>query len=296
MRLVDSLRQMIVDSMALALRKADQSPDRVRHSQIEQVQLVMQYRQMLQQGLELPSFEDVGFRVFSESDEDGILLYIFALIGTTNRVLVDLGASIGGSNTANLLVNHGWTGLLLEGDPDRAAKTAEFYASCTDTKNYPPKIVSSWMTRDNIDSLLAENGMEGEVDLLSIDIDGVDYYIWEAIEVISPRVVVVEYQCIWGPERSVSVPYSPDFKGGFVGRYGIYSGASLAAFVKLGRKKGYRLVGAQRYGYNAFFLRNGVGDDILAEISPQECFRHPFTQWAQKELLPKVSDLEWVEI
>lgn len=296
MKFMFRVRSFLVEILTEVFRKKEVIANREKHSQSEQRLLMMQYRQMLHHDMPMPGFADVGFRTLSENDEDGILLYVFSLIGTSNKKLVDIGASAGGSNTANLIVNHGWTGLLFEGGKERAAATDQFYKLCPDTKNYPPKVLNEWVTRENIDGLLVKNGFEGEVDLLSIDIDGVDYYIWQAIESISPRVVVVEYQCIWGPEKSVSVPYSPDFKGGFVGQYGVYSGASIAAFVKLAKQKGYRLVGCNRYGYNAFFIRNDEGIDIFPEITPEECFNHPFTHWAQKELLPQVQDKEWVEI
>jgi len=277
-------------------RRNELVADTSQYSQVEQKLLEMHYRHMLHSGMPTMPFGDVGFRVFSESNEDGILLYIFSLIGTTNKQLVDIGAAVSGSNTANLIVNHGWTGLLIDGAAERAAATRQFYNSRKDCNNYPPTVLCGWVTRENVDELISAHGIKGGIDLLSIDIDGVDYYIWETIECVSPRVVVVEYQCIWGPEISVSVPYTPDFKGGFVGPYGVYSGASLAAFVKLAKKKGYRLVGSHRYGYNAFFVRNDVGQEIFSEIQAEECFQHPFTAWAQKELLPKVKDMEWVEI
>ena len=265
----------------------------------KEMQLILgsNYRLMFHQGMALPKFDQVGFRVFSESDEDGILHYIFSLITTSNKKLVDIGAAaIPGSNTANLLINHGWTGLLIEGNAERVEQAKQFYKQSSDTRIFPPKVINAWITRENINQLLRENEMQGEIDLLSIDIDGIDYWVWQAIDAISPRVVVVEYQCIWGPEKSVTVPYSPDFKGEYVEQYGVYSGASLAAFVKLGKEKGYRLVGSQRYGFNAFFIRNDVGIDIFPEISAAECFQHPFTHWAQKELLPKVENKEWVEV
>ena len=233
-----------------------------------------------------PRLYEVGFRVYSESDEDGILNYIFSLIGTVNRTLVDLGASkLEGSNTASLLINHGWTGLLIDGDEQRIKDLRELYAACLDTHHYPPKCVAAWITAENINELIRSARIEGEIDLLAIDLDGVDYWIWKAIDAVRPRVVAVEYQCILGPERCVTVPYRPDFKPIFEGPYAVYNSASLAAFVKLGRQKGYRLVGCQRYGYNAFFVRDDLAREDLPEVSPRECFNHPFPLWAMETFL-----------
>ena len=259
--------------------------------------LKFQYKQMVQADMQMPSFEDVGFKTYSEADEDGILHYIFALIGTTNKRLLDIGAAgINISNTANLVINHGWKGLLIEGDLKRVLSARKFYETFPNIRNYPPVVVDKWVTSDNVNQVIMENGFSGDIDLLSIDIDGVDYWIWDAINCMQPRVVIVEYQCIWGPEKSVTVPNSPDFKPEYHGRFGIYSGASLAAFVKLGKRKGYRLVGCSRYGYNAFFIQNGIGEEFFPEIPAKDCFKHPFTHWARKKFLNEIEELEWVEV
>jgi hypothetical protein len=245
----------------------------------------------------LPRIEEVGYAITSESDEDGILNFIFALIGETSKELVDIGAAaVDGSNTANLIINHGWTGLLIEASQQKVEQAQSFYSRCRSTRNFPPKIVNAWVTAENVNQLLADNGIAGEIDLLSIDIDGIDYWLWKAIAAINPRVVATEYQCIWGPEASVTVPYDPQFRATFIGPYEVYSGASLAALVKLGKEKGYRLVGAQRYGYNAFFVRNDLGKEVLPERKPGDCFSHPFTSWARETLLPQVIDRDWVEV
>jgi hypothetical protein len=185
---------------------------------------------------------------------------------------------------------------LIDGSGERITELQNFYRTCPDTSHYPPQCVATWITAENINALLETHGHTGSIDLLCIDLDGVDYWIWKALDVIKPRVVVVEYQCIWGPDRSVTVPYDPQFKALFEGKYGVYNSASLAAFVKLGALKGYRLVGCQRYGYNAFFIRNDVGTEIFREVTPQECFRHPFPRWAMETLLPKVQGLNWLDV
>jgi hypothetical protein len=229
-----------------------------------------------------------------------LLLYIFSLIGATTRKIVDVGASIpDGSNTANLLVNHGWLGLLLDGNEQAISAARDFYARCPTTKKWPPLLSHTWITVENINELIAANGFSGEIDLLSLDLDGVDYWIWNAIDCVNPRVVVVEYQDCLGPEKALTVPYRPDFRRSDYtvnAETPIYVGASLAAFVKLGRAKGYRLIGCNRYGYNAFFLRNDVGQGILPEIPIHTCFSHPWNIYSMERLYPKVRDMEWVEV
>jgi hypothetical protein len=261
-----------------------------------QILLALKYRDLAAQGVRC-AFDDVEFRNYSQNGEDGILWYIFSVIGTTNKKCVEICAGSGRQcNTSNLIINHGWTGVLFDGDEGNVARGRKLFASHPDTFTYPPRFVHAWITAENVDSLIRDNGSEGEIDLFSLDIDGVDYWIWNAVSAVSPRVVIAEVQAIWGSERSVSVPYAPDFKAGFFQGFGIYSGASLPAFVKLGKKKGYRLVGCQRYGFNAIFLRHDVGRHEFPEISAGQCFNHPFAKWAYDELRPKVVDKQWVEV
>ena len=265
--------------------------------QVSQLILLNQYRDLVHWGKPLPSFQDVEFRLFSQNGEDGILLFIFGLIGMGERRCVEICAGEGiQCNTANLIVNHGWSGLLFDGDEKLLEKGRAYYARLGDTFCYPPKLVSAWITRENINELIRNNGFEGEIDLLSLDLDGVDYWVWEALDVIRPRVVIAEIQCLWGSDRAVTVPYAEEFRAGVIDNFAIYSGASLPAFVKLARKKGYRLVGVQRLGFNAVFVADGVGEELLPEVDLGSCVDRPFVAWAQRELLPKVADLEWVEV
>ncbi len=267
------------------------------NSQILQRMISQNYQHLLYSGYQLPKFKDTGFRIYSQNDEDGYLLYIFSLIGNTTRKAVEICAGDGiQCNTANLIINHGWNGLLFDGSEENIIKGKKFYATCKDTLNWSPTLVQAWITNENINQLITNNGFAEEIDLLSLDMDGVDYWIWKAIDCITPRVVVVEYQDIWGPEKAVTIPYKPDFVADF-GKYGPdYCGASLAAFVKLGKEKGYRLVGCNNYGFNAFFIRNDVGIEIFPEIQPSQCFTHPKVQQGIKNRLPKVSDKPWIEV
>ena len=110
-------------------------------------------------------------------------------------------------NTANLIINHGWNGLMFDGNEQLVQVGRSFYANLGDTFCHPPTIVNEWITRENINDVIKNNGFEGQVDLLSLDLDGVDYWAWEVLDVIRPRVVIAEIQCIWGAERAVTVPY-----------------------------------------------------------------------------------------
>ena len=237
-------------------------------TQIGQVQLRLHYQSLVRQGCDLPLFPDVEFKCFSQNGEDGILLYLFSLIGVVNRSVVEICAGDGTEcNAANLIVNHGWQGLLFDGDSEQVARGKAFYAACRTTWVSPPTFVDAWITAENVNALVSAHGAAGQVDLLSLDIDGNDYWVWKALDCIQPRVVVLEFNGSCGPERSVTMSYVPDYRLDPTTQP-YRCGASLPAFVKLGRAKGYRLVGVQSLGFNAFFVRHGIGEELLPEVSP----------------------------
>jgi len=266
-----------------------------RNSKIIQTQLLLQYQYLLNIKAPLPDFQDTGFRVYSQCDEDGLLLYLFSLVGTINKICIDIAyGSPFGANTTNLICNWGWTGLLIEGNSELVKKSQEFFRQHKDTWLHPPCIIKTWVTAENINDLIKNNGISGEIDLFCLDIDGIEYWLWKSLKVIKPRVVIVEYNNFWPADKSVTVPYKPDFN-----RFDIhpdFCGASLLALFKLAREKGYRLVGTNKYGFNAFFVRYGIGEDIFPEISVDKCLRHPQAKDGQKKRLPEVLKYDWVEV
>ncbi len=267
---------------------------------VAQIQLSLTYRQLAEQGRPLPRIADIGFQCYSQSDEDGILLFLFAVLGTTTKLCVEICAGDGKEcNSANLILNHGWHGLLVDGDKRLVERGQSFYRRSPQSIVYPPQFVCSWITRAGVNELMTSNGFAGEIDLLTLDLDGIDYWIWEALDAVLPRVVVVEYQDILGPHRNWTVPYSDNFSStGYPTTNGMpnFAGASLGAFVKLGRRKGYRLVGINRYGYNAFFVRKGLADSLLPEIEVEQCFNHPKVVTGMRDRFPTVEHLPWVEV
>lgn len=289
-----------------------------RSNKATQILLALHYRELALRNRPLPKLQDVAFRAYSQFGEDGILLYLFSLLGTTNKKCVEICGGSGYDNTANLLINHGWTGLFFDGSHKHIQQGRQFYARCADTKVWPPQFVHAWVTAENINSLLERQGYTGEVDLMSLDMDGMDYWIWQAIECIRPRVIVLEYNTALGPDLSLTIPYQANFTTNannvsalrFLGRRIMntfiskpladridhYYGASLSAFVKLGQQKGYRLIGCERYGYNAFFVRDDVGADLLPTVKPADCFKHPFTQYLSEIRRQTVMHREWLEV
>jgi hypothetical protein len=130
--------------------------------------------------------------------------------------------------------------------------------------------VAAWVTRENIDELITTNGFAGELDLFSLDLDGNDYWIWEAMTACAPRIVILEYNSMFGPDRSVTVPYDAAFDRHR--HHTMYYGASLTALTRLGARKGFRLVAVEPTGVNAFFVRSDLAPHIPA-CEPRRAFR-----------------------
>jgi hypothetical protein len=151
--------------------------------------------------------------------------------------------------------------------------------------------VSAWITPESVNALLEEHGYAGEVDLLSVDVDGNDYWVWKAITTCSPRVLMLEYNSMFGPERAVTVPYDPKFSRR--DHRFCYYGASLAAMTRLSASKGYRLVAVEPTGVNAFFLRNDVGLEIPA-CEPSRVYRIP-DKYNQLIREKQLDVFKWVE-
>jgi hypothetical protein len=211
-----------------------------------------------------------GFKVYSQHDEDGIIQEIFRRIGSTSRTFVEFGVETGvEGNTVKLLVE-GWRGLWIEANPQAcAAITANFTEVLNDRRL---TLRQSFVTAENINALVERAGFKGEIDLISIDIDFNDYWIWKAIDVVSPRVVAIEYNAGLRPPMSLTVPYRPNHSGGGTN----FFGASLEALVRLGRQKGYRMVGCNISGSNAFFVREDLcGDHFLQPPTAEEHYEPP---------------------
>ena len=258
-----------------------------------QLQLALTYRELIAQGRPLPALRDVEMRFYSQNGEDGIVQLLLAAVGTETRKTVEICAGDGVEcNSANLIVNHGWTGLLVDGGDELVTTGRRFYEDGADTWYWPPTLLKSWVTRDNVNQLVTDAGFSGDIDVLTIDLDGVDYWIWDALDCVRSRVVIVEYNAGWGPEEAVTVPYSDSFAWEMGSQY---FGASLAAMIKLGASKGYRFVGTHSYGFNAFFVRDDLGLEALPTADPRDWFWHPGTARSARRL-EAVRDREWVRV
>jgi hypothetical protein len=203
----------------------------------------------------IASLGEVEFQVFSQRGEDGILQYITGKIEIPNKVFVEFGVeNYTEANTRFLLMNNNWSGLVLDG----SRSNIEYIKNDFIYWKYDIIAVESFITRENINALISNYTDQKDIGILSVDIDGNDYWVWEAIDCISPRIVVCEYNSVFGGEKKVSIPYKADFYRSGAHYSDLYFGASLAAFCHLAEKKGYDFIGTAEAGVNAFFVRKDL--------------------------------------
>jgi len=211
-----------------------------------------------------------GFRGYSQHDEDGMIQEIFKRIGVSNRAFVEFGVGDGTENNTAYLLPSGWRGLWIDGGDANAAAIRARFASFIHGGQL--SFVQAFVDRDSINGIIEKAGRSGEIDLLSIDIDGNDYWLWEVMSVVKPRVVVIEYNALFRPPVAVVAEYSRNFVWDGTGYYG----ASLQALEALGARKGYALVGCSLSGINAFFVRQDlVGDKFCAPFTAENHFEPP---------------------
>jgi len=239
---------------------------------------------------------EVGFSVFSEFEEDGILLYLFAALGAGNRRLVEIGCGDGlQNNSTNLIVNHRWTGVLIDADASNIATAKSYFKNLKSTKLLPPTILQAFVTPENVNSLLVDSGITAkEVDLLSIDIDTVDLWVLEALDVVRPRIIVAEINARWEADESMTTPRNASDAPQFHPECGmIYGGASLAAFQKLLGRRGYRLVASNAVATNVFFVREDCAPDYLPPISPEEILNKDRARRIRASSKKHLSNYRW---
>ena len=206
------------------------------------------------------------YQVLSQNGEDGIIYEICKRIGTPDKYFVEFGVGNGTENNTAYLLMQNWTGSWIEGSSKHCIEMKLAYADIINSNQL--FIKESFITKDNIINLFEELKIPQNLTLLSIDIDGNDYWVWKTLSNYKPRILVIEYNASVGPHINWVMPY--DEKHVWNGQtIGHYFGASLKALELLGRELGYSLVGCNLTGANAFFVRNDL-------ITPG-LFAEPFT-------------------
>lgn len=213
--------------------------------------------------------ERFGYRCYSQHDEDGMLAEILRRLGpAVPKKFVEFGVGDGLENNTLLLLKLGWEGLWIEGSPVSAQKIRTHFKDSIAQQRL--KFEQAFIDRDNINTLIGTH-YQGSIGVLGVDIDGNDYYVWEAIQVISPAVVIIEYNAKFPPPIRWTIEYNPTHEWDFTD----YQGASLAALADLGDKKGYQLVGCNINGTNAFFVQKSLLNDKFIISEDLMDYYHP---------------------
>lgn len=201
----------------------------------------------------ISNIHDAEFKVFSQWGDDGIIQYLINQIDTPVKKFIEFGvADYTESNTRFLLLNNNWSGLVMDCSHDNVniIKQDNVYWK------YDLSAIQAFVTAENINTILSSVGFTGEVGLLHIDVDGNDYWIWKAIDCLSPVITVLEYNSLFGSDRAITIPYNPEFDRMKAHHSGLYAGASLPAIYDLAHERGYSFIGSNSAGNNAYFVRN----------------------------------------
>ncbi len=225
-------------------------------------------------------------KIFSQNGEDGILEFIFREVGFQNRNFLEIGCGDGTEcNTAHLSLLQGWTGTLIESKQKSVDFAQKYY------RDLPVNILNRTVTANNVNSIIRESQTGVDLDLLSIDIDGNDYWIWKAIKTIEPRVVIIEYNAYLGFDNRVVIEYDENFKWDG----SLYFGASLNALVILADELGYNLVGCDSCGVNAFFVRKDLFSRKLRKVEAVTAF-YPSLYYFAEFGLSMPANRNWLSV
>lgn len=209
------------------------------------------------------------FQVYSQAGDDGIIQFLINNIHIENKKFVEFGVQdYTESNTRFLLINNNWSGLVIDGD----RKNIEYIKHDKIYRSHSLKAIEAFITKENINQVISENDFSGELGILSIDIDGNDYWIWESLHSVKPMILIMEYNHRYGSQRACTIPYKTDFVRGNAHYSNIYYGASLAALTKLSKSKGYKLVACNQFGNNAFFIKDCDDTKHIKELTAEEAY------------------------
>lgn len=226
----------------------------------------------INQKKEVHSINEVEFKVYSQWGEDGIISYLTHVLPIPNKNFIEFGVEdYKEANTRYLMMAQNWKGLIFDSSQDNINKiqNEDIYW------RYSLTAKKAFITPDNINELILKSGYSGDIGLLSIDIDGMDYWVFEKIDVVNPRIIVCEFNPMFGYKDEVTILPDNDFTRFSAHYSGTYFGASVRAIQKLAKDKGYTYVGMCSNACNAFFVRNDLTsylpEDVINDDHMMEC-------------------------
>lgn len=212
------------------------------------------------------AIKEAEYKIYSQFGDDGIIQYLINKLDIKDKTFIEFGVeNYRESNTRFLLENNNWSGFVMDGSPKNIEQieTSSFYW------RHDLMAKSAFITADNINELILNAGFTGNIGILHVDIDGNDYYVWKAIDVVTPSIAIIEYNSVFGKERAITIPYDPNFQRTKAHYSNLYAGSSLLSLIDLSKEKGYSFIGSNSAGNNAYFIRKELVGEIK-EISIDE--------------------------
>lgn len=236
---------------------------------LTQLQLALGRIEGRQVAQSAPTINDAEFKVFSQWGEDGIIQYLVHRVPIQRKLFVEFGVeNYTEANTRFLAINDAWAGLVLDGSVENIAAIRNDVIYWSNNL----KAEHAFITSENINELITRNGIRGDIGLLSVDIDGNDYWVWKAIDCVSPRIVICEYNSLFGPTARITTPYDPAFVRSRAHYSKAFYGASISALTDLAAAKGYALIAGNSAGNNVFFVRSDLLGELQA-VAPRDVYR-----------------------
>jgi hypothetical protein len=243
----------------------------INFDQVHENMLVLSAKPLISQlkGKKILNLSEIEFKVFSQWGDDGIIQWLINNLQITNDFFIEFGVEdYSESNTRFLLLNNNWSGLVMDGSNKNISKIKKSYYYW----RYDLTAREAFVNCDNINELILSQLPDKKVGLLHIDIDGNDYWIWEKINAVTPEIVIMEYNSLFGKERSITVPYNKKFIRSNAHYSNLYFGASLKALINLAHQKGYSFIGCNSSGNNSYFVRKELLNEIVREITIDDGF------------------------
>ncbi len=223
----------------------------------------------------IKNLSDVEFKVYSQWGEDGIIDWITNKFPNLPKSFLEIGTeNYLEANTRFLLINKNWDGYLVEADKEavKKIKSQKIYWK------YNLKVVNDFVTKDNINNVIKKLGVPKKLGLLSVDIDGIDYWVLKQLSIVDPAIIVCEYNSLYGLKESITVPYKKNFTRSKEHYSNLYFGASIQAFKSLLNQKNYILLGTNSAGNNAFFIKKTFSNQVKKIINERKIFKSKFRE------------------
>jgi hypothetical protein len=218
----------------------------------------------LNANIKFNKLSDYEFKIFSQWGEDGIIDFLIREIPIDNKTFIEFGVEdFSESNCRFLLMNFDWSGFVIDASKTNIKKLKNSYYFW----KYDLHALTAIIDKDNVNELLKKSNFDKDLGILSIDIDGNDYHVLNNINCFEPRIIICEFNPIFGKDLKITVPYDPKFQRTRKHYSNLYCGASIKALICLLNKREYTLIGTGMLGCNAYFVKNSLLTDHLKKMA-----------------------------